>query len=355
MRVLHLIASTERRGAEVFAVELAQHLTTHGFHSEVIALRGGGSLPVDAVGHGRFDARTLRMLRAAIRRSSVVVAHGSTTLLATCVVRIGTDVPFVYRNIGDPDHWVDTRFRSWRVRFMLRPAARIVALWPGAAARLVERHGLDPDRVAVAANAVDLVRFPVITSNERREARDELDVPADATVLAWIGALSAEKDPATAVRAAALVEGSVLLVVGDGPLRAEVEALAAASMPGRARFLSTVDDVRSALVPADVVLLTSRTEGLPAVLIEAGMSGLPVVATAVGGVAQIVSDGLTGVLVDPDDEFAIAAGVSWALAHRASAGLAARAHCEARFAMAGIVADWVTVLEGAVGARPEPS
>lgn len=351
-RVLHLVASTERRGAEVFAVGLAEYLARYGFEADVIALRGGGSLPVDSIGRGRFDLRTLRLLRAAVRRSSVVVAHGSTTLLATSIARLGTGVPFVYRNIGDPDHWVDTPFRSWRVRVMLRRAARVVALWPEAAARLVERHDLDPDRVAVATNAVNVARFRVSTTVERRQARDEIDLPPDAIVIAWIGALSAEKDPATAVRAAALVEGAVLLVAGDGPLREEIEALATAVMPGRVRFLSMVDDVRSVLVPADVVILTSRTEGLPGVLIEAGLSGLPAVATAVGGVGEIVLDGVTGVLVDVGDESAIAAGIGWSLAHRAAAGSAARTHCAARFTMDGVAADWAAVLEAVVGVGP---
>lgn len=314
------------------------------------ALQPGGTLPVES-GRGRFDLGTVRVLRSRARRSSVVVAHGSSTLLAAFLATLGSDVPFVYRSIGDPLHWVDARLRRWRVGFLLRRAASVVALWSGARDALIARHRLDPDRVVVATNGVPAARFAPIRSSERRTARDRFSFDDSTVVVCWIGSLSAEKDPLTAVQALRRLPAAHLLLAGSGPLRSEVERAAEeASVRGRITMLGEVDDVRSVLAAADVLVLTSVTEGQPAVLIEAGLSQVPVVATHVGGVPEIVRDGRTGVLVDPRDAAAVAAGIERAAADGPALGEQARAHCQ-RFAMERVAEDWERLLRSVVEGR----
>lgn len=345
-RVLHLVASTRRRGAELFGVDLARALDWRQLRNETFALTGGGSLAVDHVGQGRFHPRTLRALRDRASDAMVVVAHGSSTLLAAYVATLGTDVPFIYRNIGDPDHWVDTRFgtRTWRVGALLRRADTVVALWPGAKDALIARHHLDPTRVAIAANGVPVERFPTVTPPERLAARQRLKMVPEGPVLCSIGSLSSEKDPLTALRAAALVDGARLVVAGDGPLRPTLQQVGDTLMPGRVVFVSEVSDVREVLAAADVLLLTSRTEGLPAVLIEAGLSGLPVVATSVGGVAEIVEDGETGHLVPVGDPAAAATALREALRGGPTMGTRARLRCEQHFSFDVIADQWAAIL-----------
>jgi glycosyltransferase involved in cell wall biosynthesis len=94
-----------------------------------------------------------------------------------------------------------------------------------------------------------------------------------------------------------------------------------------------------------VVVLSSHTEGIPAVLIEAGLSGLPVVATDVGSVREIVVPGETGLLVPPGDDGALAAALQRALGDGHGMGTAARARCLARFDMASVAARWDRLLE----------
>lgn len=346
--VLHLIASTRRRGAEVFAIQLAEVLAPLGLPGAVFALSGGGSIPAE-VGAGRFHPRTLRSLRRHAQGASVVIAHGSSTLLAAYLATIGTGVPFIYRNIGDPDHWVDTRARSWRVGVLLRRAHAVVALWPSARSTLIDRHRLDSSRVSVAGNGVPAARFPHVTLEQRRTARHRLDLGASGPTIAWIGSLSAEKDPETALRAVALVQGAHLLAAGEGPLRAELEQLAAALLPGRATFLSEVTDVRDVLAAADVVLLTSRTEGLPAVLMEAGLSGVPAVATDVGGVSQIVRDGETGFLGQVGDATGLARAVERAAGAGPVMGTRAREHCLRHFTMDATADRWEQIVRSVTG------
>src|SRR5262249_54390261 len=136
-----------------------------------------------------------------------------------------------------------------------------------------------------------------------------LGLPEDAFVLGTVGRVVAEKDHALLLRAAApLVSERVrLVVIGDGPLLAGLRAQAA-MLGSRAAFIHLAGARLDAgrLYPAfDAFVLSSRTEGLPLALLEAMASGLPVVATAVGGIPGVVVDGQTGRLVPPGDEAAL--------------------------------------------------
>jgi glycosyltransferase involved in cell wall biosynthesis len=115
----------------------------------------------------------------------------------------------------------------------------------------------------------------------------------------WIGSISAEKDPALALDAFAQagVGDARLTFVGDGPLRSELEARA---VPGVA-FVGSVPDVGPYLQAAGGLVLSSKTEGLPGVVLEALAAGVPVIATDVGGVADLVVEGRTGFLVRSGD------------------------------------------------------
>ena len=125
----------------------------------------------------------------------------------------------------------------------------------------------------------------------------------DAPVVISLGALSWEKDPLAHLEVMdgvrRVLPGSVHLIAGDGPLRHEVEQRAdRAGLDGLARILGNRSDVADLLAAADVLLLASKVEGMPGCVIEAGMSGLPVVSYAVAGVPEVVIDGETGYLVD---------------------------------------------------------
>jgi glycosyltransferase involved in cell wall biosynthesis len=136
-----------------------------------------------------------------------------------------------------------------------------------------------------------------------------------------------------------------LAIAGDGPERAEVAAAARGLAPGRGDFLGAVADPAPALAAADVLVLSSRTEGIPAVLIEAGLSGLPVVATDVGGVREVVVPGETGILVPPRDVSALSGALRETLADGHGMGTAARARCLGRFAMTSIAERWDELLD----------
>lgn len=142
--------------------------------------------------------------------------------------------------------------------------------------------------------------------------RRELDLPAEGFVFGTVGRLSDQKAPQDAMAAFALVAarhpGSRFVFVGDGPLRGLVEDRArAAGLGDRVRFTGLRRDVGAFLSAFDAFVLSSRWEGLPRVVPQAMAAGLPVVATAVDGTPEAVTEGVSGFLVAPGDVAALAA------------------------------------------------
>ena len=347
-----VLTSDLRRGAETFAVDLAAELDRRGWDAPVLALAPSGrpdALPVPALGPPAGSAlrvRTLRALRArAAAAGTVAVAHGSRTLPACALGLAGTGVPFVYRGIGDPRVWSGRGLRRWRTSLLLRRPALVTALWPGAADALLAQHGVPRSRVRIAPNAVPAARCPVPTAADRAAARARFGLPEDAPVAGYVGSLTAEKQVGVAVAATGRLDGTWLLVAGDGPDRDALAAQAGTDAPGRVVFAGVTAGPGPVLAAADAVVLPSRTEGMPGVLIEAGLAGRPAVASAVGGVGEVVADGETGVLVPPGDVTALAAGLARALGPDGQAlGRAARDRCLARFEIGAAGALWAEIL-----------
>jgi glycosyltransferase involved in cell wall biosynthesis len=260
---------------------------------------------------------------------------------------LGVDVPLVYRNIGDPNFWNPTRLRRWRTRLLLTRASRIVALTPEARRRF-RALGVDPVRVSVIPNGVDVERFPMVEPVRRAGARADFGLAADEGVAVYVGALAPEKNVGAVVRALTKLDGVKLLVAGEGSERTALERLGRALAPDRVQFLGRFDDVPRVFAAADVVVLPSLSEGLPGVLIEAGLSGIPVVASDVGFVNEVVADGETGYLVDPADGPGLADALARAINAHETLGAAARARCIARFDLKKVAADWAGVLDDVV-------
>ncbi len=332
----------------MFAVDLAAELSRSGLEVPVVALTGSDRanvLPVRPLGRRPYGVSTLRALRREARDVSSVVAHGSKTLPACVVSLAATRVPLVYRSIGDPRAWSGQGMRRWRSTVLLRRARRVAVLWPGAADALIAQHGVSADRIRVIPNGVPASHFPLVDDARRTAARNQLGLADGASVVAYVGALAPEKDIGTAIAAVAELAGVSLLVAGDGPERTALHQYAATHAPGRVRFLGTVRDPGVVFAASDVIVLTSLKEGMPAVLVEAGFSGVPVVATDVGAVAAIVADGETGLLVPTGDVAALRTGLRRVLDDSAGMGIAARERCLARFEIGIVGAAWAELLE----------
>ena len=295
---------------------------------------GRDRLPIEALPGGRWSPRGLLALRRLARVADVCVAHGSISLPAIALARVTGGAPFVYRGIGEPLYWSSTRSRLLRTRAFLGRAAAVTAVWSGTARVLVERFGVPAERVHVIPRGVDAARFPVTTAARRAEARAALGV--DGLVVALVGALSPEKRVDRAVEVVGRVPEATLLVAGDGPVEVPEST--------QVRRLGSLADVGPVLAAADVLLLTSDTEGIPGVVIEAAFTGLPTIATRVGGITDVVDDGRTGFLFEPGDVSGMADAVRRTAAARDSLGAAAREHCLATFELSVIADRWASLL-----------
>ena len=263
-------------------------------------------LDVPVLGRRTLGVSTLRALRRRIDHAAVVVSFGSRSLPACAAASIGTHTPFVYRSIGDAIYHSDSAARRARVTFYLRRARRSwsrCGLTPDASS--VSRHRVAPEKIRVIPRAVPADRFEVVDAARRADARRRFELPPDAPVALYMAALVDYKDPGTAVDAVALLPDTHLLVAGDGPERSRMETYARARLGARVHFVGVIPDPASAFAAANLLVLPSLTEGMPGVTIEAGLSGVPVVATDVGAVREVVLDGVTGVVVPPRDPAAM--------------------------------------------------
>jgi glycosyltransferase involved in cell wall biosynthesis len=360
MRILQVVSDTDRRGAQVFATDLEPALRARGHEVQTIALVPGtaGGLEVEALGARWRSARVLRELRSRMARVDVTVAHGSSTGAACALAGIGPRRPVVYRQISDSRFWAPTRRKRAQVRATLASTRVVVALSEFNRNELVEWIGVRPDRIVVVPNGVPAERFPPATATARAGARTALGIPDASTpvpVAVFVGALAPEKGADLAIRAVGGIDGAHLVVAGAGSEADRLARLAAEVAPGRVHFAGTTTDAAPLYHAADLLVLPSRGgDAMPAVIIEAGLCGLPVVSTAVGAIPEMVVDGETGYVLEPDDLAGITERIGRLLndpVGGAAMGAAARERCLDRYEIARVAEGWDAALRRAADTR----
>ncbi|MCB0217919.1 MAG: glycosyltransferase family 4 protein [Caldilineae bacterium] len=196
------------------------------------------------------------------------------------------------------------RLRVYRAidLFLLRLADRVVTVSREQRRMLLDR-GVDRRRVVLIPNVIDAGRFREL-ADAPQAVRARLGLPTEARVVTLVGRLAAQKGLDDFLEAARLVHAvqpeTRFLIAGHGPERERLEGLSRALGLGEAlRFLGYRADVASLMAASDLLVMPSHDEGLPIVLLEAMAMGLPIVATRVGGIPDLVRDGETGLLVAP--------------------------------------------------------
>jgi glycosyltransferase involved in cell wall biosynthesis len=241
------------------------------------------------------------------------------------------------------DHWHGfTRFSRKR-RLICRLLGRVtdvsLAVSPGVRDYLVVQVGLDPARVRAVPNGVDIAAIDAARPGP--EVRRELGLPPEAPVIGLVARLDhwgkGHKELFTAM---AQLKGRYpchALLVGGGRREGEVRQLAESlGLAGEVHFLGWRRDVPDLLAAMDILVLPSYSEGVSLALLEAMAAGLPVIATAVGGTPEVVTDGVTGLLIPSRDAAALAEALERLLADPAGAralGNKAREHVRGHFSL----------------------
>ena len=347
MVIAHVIHSFHVGGQEVMAVELASRQVARG--NNVFAISLASDVPGSLEGaFVRAGVKTLHFrkrgptidgtlpvrLALAFLRNSIEVAH------------LHNEQPLIYGALAGKlarCAVVATRHglvvASPRQLWLRRQAGRLVdgdVSVSMEVANSTRAHRLvDERKVAVIENGIDLGHYQP-RAEVRAEVRTELGLPDDSLVVGIVCRLVECKNVGLLLRAALphLSPATQLLIIGDGPERPQLQAVAKQQPQGKfARFLGQRTDVARLLNGLDLFALSSSTEGHPIAVIEAMATGLPVLATKVGGIPEMIEDGKTGFLA-PVDEPAYTARLAAALEQRRAwptIGEAARIAAHARF------------------------
>jgi glycosyltransferase involved in cell wall biosynthesis len=259
------------------------------------------------------DLRAFAELYRLLRRRRPDVLHASSSKagvigrLAAVAARVPVRVFTVHGWAFSAHSGAASALYRWADRIAGRATTATICVSQRERAEGLRARTCRADRTVVIANAVDVETYP--------QAPLERAVPR----LISVGRLAAPKDWPTVLLG---LEGldpdafAELVIVGDGPERERVEEALDKRSLGRVRLLGERKDVPSLLADADVFVLASRSEGLPLSVIEAMAAGLPVVASDVGGLRELVRDGETGALVPPGDPAALADALRPLLADR---------------------------------------
>lgn len=252
-----------------------------------------------------IDPAAILALRRAIRQYDVHIVHAHTAHTAALVAlaRVGTRArAVVSRRVILPLR------RNPFSRFKYRSASAVIAI-SRAVAEIVTAGGVPRDRIHVVPDGIALDAVPAPASAETLHS---LGVsPAATPLVVQVGALGRDKDPVTFVRAIAAARSRLpsieALLVGDGPLRDEVAAeIQRGGLAECVRLTGFRHDAGELLAAAHVASLSSVEEGMGSVLLDAMASGVPVAATRVGGIPEVVEHGATGMLSAPRDPGALA-------------------------------------------------
>jgi glycosyltransferase involved in cell wall biosynthesis len=202
-------------------------------------------------------------------------------------------------------------------RLMLRKRDRVVGVGESVRQALINNEGIPVSRVEKIYNGVDLAAFAANGNGaiQNDAVRQELGFSSDDFLLVQVARLDALKDHCTAVRAmervVARCSNAKLALVGTGPEQEKIAAeIRLRKLESVVKLVGLRHDIPQILAAADLFLLTSVSEGIPLTVIEAMAIGLPVVATAVGGVAEVVEDGVTGILAPSGDDSMLADAIT---------------------------------------------
>jgi glycosyltransferase involved in cell wall biosynthesis len=347
--VLHVLPADLHRGAQACARLLRDALDGEDEHHEVLTLfaappgllqpehclevpdsrlRAAGFSPLAAWRLRRFLART---------RPAVVVSHGGEPLkyLRLAMPRGSA---LVYYRIGTANEHLAHPWHRHLYRALVAKSRLLVAVSDDTAAEARELFGVPDEKIVVVPNTRD----PEVV---RRRPVEQGGHDADEVVVLSAGHVSADKGTDRFERA--IVElrrrGRPVrgVVAGEGPLQAELAERATAS---GLEVLGHVSDMVELFSRCDVFAFPGvDREGMPGVLIEAGLCELPVVASAVPGVRDVVQHEVTGFVIDPADDEALCHRLEQLVADpalRRTMGAAARAHCVEHFSIDHVAAEW---------------
>ncbi len=242
-----------------------------------------------------------RLARVLPQFADLAHAHGLRAAWVCALAQRHRAFPFVFTAHNQPGLGLPSRLAT---AYVGARCARAVAVSSSVADGLAA-CGIPRSKIVIVPNGIDLDSFAA-AQMDRAAARQSFRLPENAFVVAAAARLSREKGLDTLLSAATQRGGMTFLIAGDGPEQAAL----AKSAPPNFRLLGRLEDIRPLLAAADVWAVPSRREGQGLTALEAMAAGVPLIASRVGGLAEMLVDSETALLVPPSDPDALAAALS---------------------------------------------
>jgi glycosyltransferase involved in cell wall biosynthesis len=317
VRILHVLPNLSPGGMERLAIQLASDAAGHGDRA-VIASGSGAwvskateagaehfALPATSRGTVVDMASAITLLGRGMRKLRPHVVH-SHNIRATALARLALLTARYQAALVPTLHGVDPSEYRAASRVLRLTTRRVIACAP-AVARSLQAAGFPGDRIDVITNGAALLPAD---QKRQKDLRQSLALDQRPLVVG-IGRLTEQKNWPVFLEAASRLDGPCFAIAGEGPLRPQLARLASRG-ESPVRILGIVDDIPALVGIASCIVSTSTWEGLPLALLEALSLGAPVVATAVGGVTDLVPPG-AALLVPPGDPDAVGAAISQVL------------------------------------------
>jgi glycosyltransferase involved in cell wall biosynthesis len=365
MRILHLISSGGMYGAEAVILNLSRTLNEQG-HTSLIGIFSNSSNPnlqlherAVAEGieshliscNGQIDRSVPALIRAlaASAGSDLIHAHGFKADVYAYLAMRNTAVPLV----STCHTWYDDNRLLWLYgvidRRVLRQYSAVVSVSDDVTQRLRD-SGVAPDRIHFIRNGIDLRPFTDATPSLRPLAEPE------GLLIGWVGRLTYDKGPDVFLRAIAKIRphfpNTHYILVGEGPFRPELERLILdLSLGDVVHLLGQRQDMPAVYASCDLMVSSSRQEGLPMAILEGMAAALPWIATSVGAVPVVIHNGANGILIPAENVELLANALTRLTAspdERLSFGAAARLLIESEFSAERMAADYLRVYSTSV-------
>ncbi|MBF0217288.1 MAG: glycosyltransferase [Candidatus Omnitrophica bacterium] len=313
IKVAHVINSLSVGGMEKVVSDIIKRYDKRRIFSTVYCAESEGEyaeglkeqgIEVRLVNNNRYPLEFAFRLVGIFQREKIDVVHSYSGIYRDATLAGVLAGVKVLMHTDQGKFYPDTRWTRLNHRFFSLFRDKIIAVSDELKEFLSKEVGIDPEKITRIYNAVDVGDYPVGIDAVKK--KNEIGIKPEIMVIGMIARLVPVKDHLTLFKAFKEVKKTFhnvkLLVAGDGPLRGALEK-AAIQMCGAGEiiFLGNRSDVSELLRIMDIVCLSSLSEGLSLVLAEAMASGVPIVATNVGGNAELVVDGSTGFLVPPGE------------------------------------------------------
>ena len=317
-KVLHVIDSLDLGGAQTFLLDLVTHHDRASYLPEVAAMHGRGvyahtfeeaGIPIHSLSPGKFPPWYLPNFLHILKQGDYDILHfhlfGANLCAKPFAILAGHPAIVVHDQCNDAARDKNPLLLAadavWNQR-----SDRVIAVSESTRRYLLANEDLDDSKVTMIPNGIDTEMFHPARDQEWQNARDAIGLPREAFVIGGVGRLVPQKNFRCFLDVAKRIlqthPGVIFVIAGTGPEELQLKALAASlGISESVRLLGHISDRVRLYHALDALLLTSDFEGTPLSLLEAMSSGVPVVASAVDGVAEVCADGKDALLVSPRD------------------------------------------------------